>query len=84
VKAINAEQTSIKKNIKQLDVVALTESLPDRGLTQGQVGTVVEELAPDVFEVEFCDNQGRTYATLSLNAEQLIVLHYEPAFAVGA
>lgn len=64
--------------IKLLDVVALTEPLPERGLERGQVGTVVEELAPDVFEVEFSDNQGHTYATAALHAEQLIVLHYQP------
>jgi len=75
---------SRQKNIKLLDVVALTEPIPERGLAQGQVGTVVEKLSDDVFEVEFCDNKGRTYATLSLHAEQLIVLRYEPALAVGA
>lgn len=64
-----------------LDVVALLEDLPDRGLRRGQVGTVVEELAPGVFEVEFSDDHGRTYATLALRAEQLLVLHYEPALA---
>ena len=45
--------------VNVLDVVALTEDLPERGLYQGQVGTVVESLAPDVFEVEFSDNEGR-------------------------
>lgn len=64
--------------IHVLDVVALTEDLPQRGLYRGQVGTVVEELAPDVFEVEFSGNDGRTYATLALRAEQLMVLHYQP------
>ena len=52
--------------IKLLEVVALTEDLPERDLRRGQVGTVVEELAPDVFEVEFNDNQGRTYAMLAM------------------
>jgi hypothetical protein len=47
-------------------------------LYRGQVGTVVESLAPDVFEVEFSDNEGRTYASLALEAEQLLVLHHEP------
>ena len=42
------------------------------------VGTVVEELAPDAFEVEFSDDAGRTYATLGLRANQLLVLHYRP------
>jgi hypothetical protein len=46
--------------IQLLDVVALTEDLPARGLSRGQVGTVVESLAPDPYEVEFCDNDGRT------------------------
>ena len=33
--------------IQLLDVVALTEDLPQCGLYRGQVGTVVEALAPD-------------------------------------
>jgi hypothetical protein len=60
-----------------LDVVALTEDIPDHGLRRGQVGTIVEILGPDVFEVEFADNEGQTYATLALNAKQLLVLHYQ-------
>jgi hypothetical protein len=46
-------------DIHLLDVVALTEDILDRGLRRGQVGTVVEMLAPGVFEVEFVDNDGR-------------------------
>ncbi len=65
--------------INLLDVVALTEDLPQRGLARGHVGTVVEELAPNVYEVEFSDDNGRTYANLALRAEQLMVLHYRPA-----
>jgi hypothetical protein len=66
---------------KLLDVVALLDDLPDHGLRRGQVGTVVEELAPDVLEVEFSDDNGRTYALLALRSSQLIVLYYEPALA---
>jgi Domain of unknown function (DUF4926) len=44
-----------------------------RGLCRGQVGTVVESLAPGVFEVEFSDNAGRAYASLALRAAQLLV-----------
>ena len=44
-----------------------------------QVGTIVESLAPDVYEVEFSDDEGRTYATLSLPAPGLIRLYHEPA-----
>ena len=64
--------------IKLLDVVALTEDIPDYALKRGQVGTVVEVLGPDAFEVEFCDNDGLAYATLALPAKQLLVLHYQP------
>jgi hypothetical protein len=64
--------------IQLLDVVALTDDLPARGLRRGQVGTVVEELAPAVFEVEFADDRGRTYASLALPADQLMVLYYQP------
>ena len=65
-------------DIQLLDVVALTVDLPKRGLRRGQVGTVVEVLDTGVFEVEFSDNDGRTYATLALRAIQLIALHYQP------
>jgi hypothetical protein len=64
--------------IRTLDVVALTTDLPGEGLARGQVGTVVETLAPGVFEVEFSDDAGRAYAELALSADQLMVLHYEP------
>jgi Domain of unknown function (DUF4926) len=62
-----------------LDVVALAEDLPEHGLPRGQVGTVVEELAPDAFLVEFSDDQGRTDVMLPLKTPQLIVLHFELA-----
>jgi hypothetical protein len=45
-----------------LDVVALTADVPENGLLRGQVGTVVERLGPGIFEIEFCDDEGRTYA----------------------
>jgi hypothetical protein len=64
--------------IQLLDVVALITDLPDRGLCRGQVGTIVETLAPGVFEVEFSDDQGRAYAQLAIRDDQLMVLHYQP------
>jgi len=68
-------------SIQLLDVVALTEDIFAENLGQGQVGTVVEVLAPDVFDVEFIDNQGCTYALLALKANQLLRLQYEPALS---
>jgi hypothetical protein len=68
--------------IKLLDVVALTVDLPEYNLWRGQVGTVVEILAGGTaFEVEFSDRNGRTYESLGLRPDQIIVLHYEPLTA---
>jgi hypothetical protein len=66
-------------SLKPFAVIALLDDLPDRGLRRGQVGTVVEPLAPDVFEVEFSDNQGHTHASLSLRSDQLMLLHHDMA-----
>lgn len=65
--------------IKLLDVVALTVNLPEFNLWRGQVGTVVEILADGkAFEVEFSDRNGRTYESLGLRADQILVLQFEP------
>ena len=69
------------EQIDLLDVVALMDDVPERGLARGQVGTVVERLEPGVYEVEFSDDEGRTYAELALRGDQLLVLHYEPTTA---
>jgi hypothetical protein len=62
---------------KLLDVVALLEDIPAKGLVRGQVGTLVELLGPGTFEVEFSDNSGRTYATLPLKTSPFLVLHHD-------
>ena len=64
--------------IEMHSVVALVEDLPDKGLVRGQVGTVVEAWAPGVYEVEFSDAEGRTYAMVALKTQQLMRLHHEP------
>ena len=64
--------------IDMLSVVALLEDLPEEGLVRGQVGTVVESWTPGVYEVEFSDDNGKTYAMAALKAEQLMQLHHEP------
>lgn len=63
------------KTIKLLDTVALAEDLPARKLRAGEVGTVVEVLDTGVYEVEFSDNDGQTYAQFALRADQLVPLH---------
>lgn len=64
--------------IKLLDVVALTIDLSEKNLVRGQVGTVVERLAPNVYEVEFSDDEGCAYAMLSAMGDELLVLRYRP------
>ena len=64
--------------IELLDVVALAHDRPGDGLVRGQVGTIVELLSAGVFEVEFSDDEGKTYAMLPLSGEELIVLHTAP------
>ena len=68
-----------KNTVKLLDVVALTVDLPEYNLRCGQVGKVVEMLADGAaFEVEFSDRNGRTYESLGLPREKIMVLHFEP------
>lgn len=69
--------------MKLLDVVALLDDVPEKALRRGQVGTIVEVLAPEVFEVEFSDVEGRAYAFAALPATGLIVLHHQPTSALG-
>ncbi|MEE8583650.1 MAG: DUF4926 domain-containing protein [Acidobacteriota bacterium] len=68
---------AIDREPRLLDVVALLADLPEQRLLRGQVGTVVE-LFDGAYEVEFCDDEGRTYAELALEPDQLLVLHHEP------
>ena len=65
-------------DIEELAVVALLEDLPDKKLRRGQVGAVVAVLAPGMYEVEFVDDRGQTYAMLALREAQLMRLHHEP------
>jgi Domain of unknown function (DUF4926) len=63
--------------VKLLDTIALLEDVDADGLRlhRGEVGAVVEILAPHVYEVEFCDEHGRAYAFASVREDQLLVLH---------
>ena len=69
--------------MKLLDVVALTQDVLEKGLRRGQVGTIVETLASGVFEVEFCDMEGRTNGSAALPEGHLMLLHHELASAVA-
>jgi len=79
------------KKLQNLDIVALTE---DRQTThfeteeqitlyKGQVGTIVMEYDGEVFEVEFSNNDGTTYAMETISANKLMLLHYELVEAIA-
>lgn len=67
--------------VKLFDVVALLVNKPTEGLTAGHVGTVVEVFSPDVFEVEFLDPAGHTFALTELKRDEILVLKHEPVAA---
>jgi hypothetical protein len=71
----------MNEKIKVLDVVALLEYIPGEPLQPGQVGTIVEQLAESVYEVEFADSKGRTITTCALESQQLLRLTHELVFA---
>ncbi len=71
----------MNNDIREYDVVALTENVPEHNLVRGQVGTVVMDYSPDAAEVEFVDPNGATYALLTLRKAQLMRLHHTQAGA---
>ena len=75
------KSTMRNETVKLLDVVALLVDKPADGLVSGHVGTVVEVFSPEVFEVEFLDPAGRTFALAEIKREELLVLKHEPIAA---
>lgn len=64
--------------LEMLSVVALIEDLPEKNRRPGRVGTIVENLAPGVYEVEFSADDGGTYASAAVKAHLLMRLYHEP------
>ena len=50
-----------------LDTVVLNRDISDRGLRQGDLGTIVHVYEPDGLEVEFVSASGKTEALVTLN-----------------
>ena len=73
----NQEPTE-KGKIKLLDVVALTQDVPEHNLKRGDIGTVVEIRSNGkAFEVEFSNAYGQMSKCLSFPTSQLRVLPHE-------
>ena len=54
-----------------MDTVALTHDIASAGLRRGDLGAVVEVLAPNAMEVEFVAASGLTQALLTLAIEDI-------------
>jgi len=58
--------------IRELEIVVLTEDLPERRLVEGDVGTVVMVHKDGAgYEVEFVTFEGDTVTVISLNPSQV-------------
>lgn len=58
--------------VEELESVVLTRDIPESGLSEGDVGTVVHRYEGGKgYEVEFVTGEGRTVAVLTLAAEDL-------------
>jgi Domain of unknown function (DUF4926) len=66
--------TDFNIKFKLFDNIMLREDIPDYPLKKGAIGTIVEFLKPGVYEVDFSDNQGQTYAMCSVHDHQLIAV----------
>ncbi|MEO8666476.1 MAG: DUF4926 domain-containing protein [Ignavibacteria bacterium] len=66
---------------KILEVVALLIDIPEKNLIKGQVGTIVEFLENETFEVEFCNRNGETIQTAPIESKDILLLHYENEMA---
>ena len=67
----------MKTEIELYKVVAILKDMTEKKIKKGQVGTVVEKLDEDVYEIEFCDKSGQTVLTTSIHSEYLLVLDFD-------
>ncbi|MFH2141894.1 MAG: DUF4926 domain-containing protein [Bacteroidota bacterium] len=67
----------MNKEYEILNVVALLKDMPEKKLKKGQVGTIVEILGKNVYEIEFCNKNGETIASVSVKKEDTLLLHYD-------
>ncbi len=81
----------MNNKISMHDVVALLADMPAEylltrqplTLRRGDVGTVVMTYDGSAYEVEFAGRDGRAYALLTVPADRLMALHFEPSQTVG-
>jgi hypothetical protein len=64
----------MSKRIALLDVVEVRRDLPERGVSRGLRGTIVESLGGGAYEVEFADGTGATVRMAALDSSDLKVV----------
>lgn len=69
-------------SFKTLDIVAIARDLPEHGLKEGDVGTVVEVYEEDGVEIEVVSAGGQTVAVVSLDVRDVRPVGEEDVFAV--
>ena len=69
------------KSLKLFDSVALLKDLPEKSVVFGQVGTIVEVLNENVYEVEFADRSGETISEFAISRDDLMLLHHDLEYA---
>ena len=73
------------EEIKLFDSIALLKDLPEENLWRGQMGAVVEVYNDgEAFEVEFVDNDGKTYGLLALRPDQIMLLRRNAVEKIAA
>lgn len=58
------------------DYVAVLSDIDNTPITQGTLGTIVDQLSDTVFLVEFSDKDGQVYKQLPISKDHLLSLHY--------
>ena len=64
--------------LELLAAIAVTRDIPEDKLVRGQMGTIVEELVPGAYLVEFADEAGHPYAVVAMKTDDLMRLHHGP------
>lgn len=70
-----------ESKIGLFSIVAILKDSPENKVVSGQVGTIVELLDNETFEVEFTDKKGQTISEFTVKQADLMLLHHDLAYA---
>jgi hypothetical protein len=75
---VRADQMSVTlPDFASGESIALLDHLPAYKLSRGQVGVIRQRTAVGVYDVEFKDTNGTSYAQVTLHAHQMLLLHWQ-------